>query len=143
MVGITLQDPRGTLLKSFLKSIRLQEAQRLKQSYQDRGAGTLQDGYTPEEMIRVSMYYYSQATEVAMRDRATFLMQHTMLLRGESTRRMELPDIFTKEFELELKLPKHPEEAAVGACIFASVANGNYRNIREAQKTLLGGHNEF
>lgn len=46
--------------------------------------------------------------------------------------------IFTKEFELELKLPKHPEEAAVGACIFASVANGNYRNIREAQKILLG-----
>ena len=46
--------------------------------------------------------------------------------------------IFAKEFGLELKLPKHPEEAAVGACIFASVANGNYRNIREAQKILLG-----
>ncbi len=46
--------------------------------------------------------------------------------------------IFTKKFALELQLPKHPEEAAVGACIFASVANGNFRNIRQAQKILLG-----
>lgn len=46
--------------------------------------------------------------------------------------------IFTKEFDLELKLPKHPEEAAVGACIFASTANGKFRKIRDAQKFLLG-----
>ena len=48
-----------------------------------------------------------------------------------------------KEFDLDLVLPKHSEEAAVGACIFAATANGKYRNIREAQKTLLGGHNEL
>lgn len=46
--------------------------------------------------------------------------------------------IFTKEFALELNLPKHPEEAAVGACIFSATANGKFRNIREAQKLLLG-----
>ncbi|MBR2875615.1 MAG: hypothetical protein IKC01_00580 [Clostridia bacterium] len=46
--------------------------------------------------------------------------------------------IFKKEFNLDISLPKHSEEAAVGACIFASVANGKYRNIRDAQKILLG-----
>jgi len=46
--------------------------------------------------------------------------------------------IFSKEFNLELKLPKHPEEAAVGACIFSATANGKFRTIREAQKYLLG-----
>ncbi len=46
--------------------------------------------------------------------------------------------IFTKEFQLELKLPKHSEEAAVGACVFSATANGKFRTIREAQKYLLG-----
>lgn len=46
--------------------------------------------------------------------------------------------IFTKEFQLELKLPKHPEEATVGSCVFAATANRTFRTIREAQKFLLG-----
>ncbi|KAL0086202.1 hypothetical protein J3Q64DRAFT_1885736 [Phycomyces blakesleeanus] len=33
IVGINLQDPRGTLLKLYLRSLRLQEADRLRQSY--------------------------------------------------------------------------------------------------------------
>lgn len=100
-IGITLQDPRGTLLKSYLRSLKLKEATRLRQSYKDRGAGTLQDGYTPEEMVRVSMYYCNLGIEQGYRDRAVFLMQHTMLLRGESTRRMELTDLFTLDLEDE------------------------------------------
>ena len=45
--------------------------------------------------------------------------------------------IFEKEFSLELKLPKHSEEAAVGACIFAATANGKFRTTKDAQKFLL------
>lgn len=52
-------------------------------------------------------------------------------------------DIFAKEFDLDLILPKHSEEAAVGACIFAATANGKYRTIRDAQKILLGEHYEL
>ena len=63
---------------------------------------------------------------------------------GNGLRKSEVwRNIFANEFDLDLVLPKHSEEAAVGACIFAATANGKYRNIREAQKTLLGGHNEF
>ena len=48
-------------------------------------------------------------------------------------------NIFANKFDLDLALPKHSEEAAVGACVFAATANGKYRTIREAQKALLGG----
>ncbi len=63
---------------------------------------------------------------------------------GNGLRKSEVwRNIFANEFDLDLVLPKHSEEAAVGACIFATTANGKYRNIREAQKILLGGHNEL
>ena len=63
---------------------------------------------------------------------------------GNGLRKSEVwRNIFANEFDLDLVLPKHSEEAAVGACIFAATANGKYRNIREAQKILLGGHNEL
>lgn len=63
---------------------------------------------------------------------------------GNGLRKSEVwRNIFANKFDLDLVLPKHSEEAAVGACIFAATANGKYRNIREAQKILLGGHNEL
>ncbi|OBZ80450.1 hypothetical protein A0J61_11501, partial [Choanephora cucurbitarum] len=58
-----------------------------------------------DELIRVSMYYFTSAVESMMRDRLAFLMQHMMLLRGESTRRIDLTDLFT----LDLKDEDYPE----------------------------------
>lgn len=98
---INFENPRGSLLKTYLRALRQQEADRMRNSYEDRGAGTLQDGYTPDELIRVSMYYFTSATESMMRDRLVFLMQHMMLLRGESTRRMDLTDLFTLDLKDE------------------------------------------
>lgn len=46
--------------------------------------------------------------------------------------------IFEKEFSLDLALPKHAEEAAVGACVFSATANGKFRTAKDAQKFLLG-----
>ena len=63
---------------------------------------------------------------------------------GNGLRKSEVwRSIFEKEFDLDLVLPKHSEEAAVGACIFAATANGTFRNLREAQKFLLGGNYEL
>ncbi|MGN0526853.1 MAG: FGGY family carbohydrate kinase, partial [Acutalibacteraceae bacterium] len=45
--------------------------------------------------------------------------------------------IFENDFSLKSTLPKHSEEAAVGACIFSSVASGIYNNIEDAQNALL------
>ena len=63
---------------------------------------------------------------------------------GNGLRKSEVwRSIFEKEFDLDLVLPKHSEEAAIGACIFAATANGTFRNLREAQKFLLGGNYEL
>ncbi len=45
--------------------------------------------------------------------------------------------IFSKEFHLDTSLPKHSEEAAIGACVFASAASGIYKNLQECQDNLL------
>ncbi len=45
--------------------------------------------------------------------------------------------IFTESFGIEAELPKHSEEASVGACVFGSAACGIYDNIKSAQDNLL------
>lgn len=81
-------------LAIFLKNYSNEEANRKKRSYVDRDIGTMRDGYTAQELGEVSCHYFKKATEVGMRDRFVFLLQHVMMLRGESTRRMDLTDIF-------------------------------------------------
>ncbi len=46
--------------------------------------------------------------------------------------------IFEKCFSLQITLPKHSEEAAVGACVFSATANKTFVDITASQKTLLG-----
>ena len=46
-------------------------------------------------------------------------------------------DIFSKDFNLTATLPPHSEEAAVGACVFAGAASGIFKNIKDAQSSLL------
>lgn len=46
-------------------------------------------------------------------------------------------DIFSKAFNMSTTLPTHSEEAAVGACVFAGAAAGLFKNLEDAQSTLL------
>ncbi len=46
-------------------------------------------------------------------------------------------EIFSKEFCLQTTLPKHSEEAATGACVFAGAASGIYKDLTDAQNQLL------
>ncbi|ORE06723.1 hypothetical protein BCV72DRAFT_206834, partial [Rhizopus microsporus var. microsporus] len=77
------------------------ERQRKRESCEDRARHTAQDGYTPEELVKLSMFYFKEGKEKSLRDRMLFLMQHMMLLRGESTRDMKLCDLFPLEFKDE------------------------------------------
>lgn len=62
----------------------------------------------------------------------------TLVCSGNGLRKSELwRRIFTEDFKMEATLPKHSEEAAVGACLFASVASGIYKDIKSAQNALL------
>lgn len=46
-------------------------------------------------------------------------------------------NIFSQEFGFSAELPKHSEEASVGACVFGGAACGIYNNIKSAQNSLL------
>lgn len=46
-------------------------------------------------------------------------------------------EIFSREFSLPTSLPRHSEEAATGACVFAGAAGGIYANIKASQDALL------
>ena len=62
----------------------------------------------------------------------------TLVCSGNGLRKSDLwRSIFTNEFKMDATLPKHSEEAAVGACVFASVASGIYKDIKSAQNALL------
>ncbi len=46
-------------------------------------------------------------------------------------------EIFSRQFHMQASLPKHSEEAAIGACVFSSAASGIHKNIADAQQNLL------
>ncbi len=61
-----------------------------------------------------------------------------LVCSGNGLRKSEIwRRIFTEDFKMEATLPKHSEEAAVGACVFASVASGIFSDIKTAQNALL------
>ncbi|CEI99068.1 hypothetical protein G6F70_000444 [Rhizopus microsporus] len=92
---------RGVALRVWLKNRRHSERQRKRESYEDRARHNAQNGYIPEELVKLSIFYFKEGKEKSFRDRMLFLMQHMMLLRGESTRDMELCDLFPLEFKDE------------------------------------------
>ena len=47
-----------------------------------------------------------------------------------------LQRIFEKRFGLPLRIPRHSEEAAYGAALFAMAGAGFYKNLAEAQKVI-------
>lgn len=47
-----------------------------------------------------------------------------------------LVGIFEEKFGAKMKIPAHLEEAAFGAAMFGLVAQGTFKNAREAQKTI-------
>ncbi len=62
----------------------------------------------------------------------------SLVCSGNGLRKSEIwRSIFSKEFHLDTSLPKHSEEAAVGACVFAGAASGIYKNLQECQDNLL------
>lgn len=62
----------------------------------------------------------------------------TLVCSGNGLRKSEIwRKIFTEDFKMDATLPKHSEEAATGACVFASVAANIFEDIKSAQNALL------
>lgn len=61
-----------------------------------------------------------------------------LVCSGNGLRKSEVwRAIFNRDFSLPTHLPLYSEEAAIGACVFASVASGIFPDIATAQNNLL------
>jgi Centromere DNA-binding protein complex CBF3 subunit, domain 2 len=101
---------RDHLLKGMLKKRRMDEAERKKSQYLDRGIGTLLDGYSRQELVKCVRSCWApgpmekklerkrrltaQGYSAWLRTAIDLLATHNMVVRGEQTRLAELADLF-------------------------------------------------
>jgi len=107
--------PRGEALKAVLRTHATQEHGRKRKQFDDRGAGTLQDGYNERAIVNVVRFCWAGwqnqkkcSVEAHLRTAMDFLFAHNMLLRGESRRTAELADLFTISLPNEGPTPCWP-----------------------------------
>ncbi|KAG1436244.1 hypothetical protein G6F56_013641 [Rhizopus delemar] len=80
----------------------LQEKATRKTKHEDRGIGTIMDGYTTTDQIAsIVNFHFSQNNTKNLRNSLAFLLSHYCLLRGESARKAELPDLQVVNLEGE------------------------------------------
>jgi len=99
-----LKHPRGDTLKSFESSLkRLCSESRQSGNFVDPGIGSIQDGYNSEKLVQVADYYLRRKKMAgdALRDRMMFLLNHMMMLRGETLREANLNHMFSLKFKDE------------------------------------------
>lgn len=86
----------------LLEMAMLQEKATRKTKHVDRGIGTIMDGYTTTDQIAsIVNFYFSQNNTKNLRNSLAFLLSHYCLLRGESARKAELPDLQVVNLEGE------------------------------------------
>ena len=107
--------PRGLALNSTLKSRETNEAERKRKEYLDRGIGTLLDGYSEAELLNFVRHCWTGfsshhrvipgTVESFLRTATDFLWSHHTLVRGETRRNAQLPDLFSLELKNEGPTP--------------------------------------
>ena len=101
-IGINkYSNPRGGALRALLRSYRLKEDQRKRNTYDDRHDGTLGESYTKAEMDSVIDYFWNQGTISSLRFRCIFLLEYSAISRGEDIRRLQFCDLFIRELPNE------------------------------------------
>jgi hypothetical protein len=93
--------PRGKAPSDLLSIHKRQRSKRKRQEYQDRGEGTIQDTYSVDELKRVASHFFFLRSARGLRDRVDLLMGHALMARGETMRKIQLPDLFSMELAHE------------------------------------------
>ncbi|KAJ5142583.1 short-chain dehydrogenase [Penicillium bovifimosum] len=113
-------NPRGYTGSALMTGRLHKESERKREQYLDRAAGTLQDGYSRDKIKDFIRYCWQgwrskdlkhrkpQAQESYLRTAVDFLFSHNMLLRGESRRCLQFPDLFTISMPNEGPTPCWP-----------------------------------
>lgn len=92
--------PNGAALQALLKDKQRSQTATKKANYEDRGRGTIADGYDTSGLRRIVDEFWAEshstkASSVGgfLRGRLDFLLSHHLLARGEARRFAELPDL--------------------------------------------------
>ncbi|KAG2209610.1 hypothetical protein INT45_007237 [Circinella minor] len=128
---MSLKHPRGETLKSFKSSLkRLCSRVRQSENFVDPGIGSIQDGYNVEQLGQIADYYFGRKKKArdALRDRMVFLLNHMMMLRGETLRDTNLNHLFSLEFK---------DEGATRCPVFVMMIMGGKTN--QEQHKLYSG----
>ncbi|EGZ05285.1 hypothetical protein PHYSODRAFT_348623 [Phytophthora sojae] len=91
--------PRSAQVKQLIKNVQAQTTETRNKNYQDRGVGSLLDGYHSEEQFRQICDTFFLLGD--LRGRAAFLVSHFGSLRGENARNLELADMFSQVLDGE------------------------------------------
>lgn len=97
------------------------------------------NNFTPENLICGVLKGVSNELKVMFEGAVNLNFEpEELVCSGNGLRKSEIwREIFSRDFMLSATLPKHSEEAAVGACVFSAAASGIYKNIKDAQSHLL------
>ena len=99
--------PRIQAVKNLLKNARKKETRKRHDNFEDRGAGTMFDGYsTIAELIQLTDYFLRQDSTEHYRNAAMLLTSHYTLMRGENVRELEMADVQTLPLEGEGPTPE-------------------------------------
>ena len=97
--------PRGEYLKTFMVNLQISRAQLWRSNYEDRAINNLKDGYTMDEMRKMTDHLMgdmaARSEEKSLRTRLDLQWLHAMMLRSESTRYAEYADLCSKRLENE------------------------------------------
>jgi hypothetical protein len=92
--------PRGKALKALMERLQIDWAAETRRNFEDRAINGLKDGYTLAELRSLSGKILAGEGGLAgaeplalLRTRLDFLLLHSMMLRGESSRSAELSDL--------------------------------------------------
>lgn len=94
--------PRSELVNGLIQSVAAREHAVNTSAHVDRQRNTLADGIsTSREIQKVCDLFMSKNSSLGIRDRMAMALTTFNILRGESARALELPDLFTLELERE------------------------------------------
>ena len=87
-------------VRTFLDTLEKEKVKSKRQNFEDRGKNTLNDGYTKQELEKVSDYFLTEKNgHLGCRDRFCFLVSHAMLCRSQTALGMQFTYLFSLVLE--------------------------------------------
>jgi centromere DNA-binding complex CBF3 subunit-like protein len=130
--------PRGALLRGLALTLRKEKADQAREAFEDRAIGKLNDGYTVEEYHRLCSGMLMKKDQLGpwLRTRLDIQLAHAGVLRSESNRLAELPDLFMHQ------LGGEEGEGSLTSCVVVMFRDGKTLDVGRTDYTGLLRHKD-